>query len=218
MTFVVDVLEATDLHRAELECSPLLRRMRDGRGSRANYTAFLGDLYHVVWHFCPIMAAAASRCTDEFAQVRLHLYEAIHEELGHEKMVLDDLEVFGVDTGPIRSIQPVDSVLALVATNYYLVERVHPCSVLGMSYVLEFIASAYAGPIADGIAEGFGMPATQGFRFLKSHAALDQEHVVRMHSLLNTIRDPQTQRRVIEATNTNFHLFKEWMRQLEDQG
>src|SRR5690606_22093784 len=56
--FVVDVLEAVDLQRAELERLPLLRRMRDGRCGRSVYCAFLADLYHVVWHFCPTMAAA----------------------------------------------------------------------------------------------------------------------------------------------------------------
>lgn len=215
MSFVLNVLEASDLHRGELEGLPLLRRMMDGRSSRSHYISFLSDLYHVVWHFCPVMAAAASRCPDEFRQVRTHLYQAMEEEQGHEQMVLDDLEVFGVEPGRTCGRTPSDPMQVLVASNYYLVDRVHPCSVLGMLYVLEFIASAYAGSIADSIAAGFGMPATSGFGFLKSHATLDQQHVERLHKLLNTIGQPLARQRVIEATNLNFYLFKEWIRQLE---
>ncbi len=212
--FIVKFLEATDLQRAELESLPLLLEMIDGQCSRRLYIQFLADLYHVVRNFCPIMAAAASRCPDQYRQLRSHLYDAMQEEQGHEQMVLDDLAEFDIDANPVRDSRAAGPILALVSTNYYLADRAHPCSVIGMLYVLEFIASAYAATIAIGLARGFQMPPEAGFSFLQSHASLDAIHVVRLHALLNTLDDPQAQQAVIEAANANFHLFKEWIRQL----
>ena len=212
--FVVELLEATDLHRAELESVPILRQMLDGQCSRHEYIKFLSDLYHVVRHFCPIMGAAVSRCPDQFRQLRSHLYGAMQDEQGHEEMVLDDLAVFDVDIDRVRNSRLAGPVLALVSSNYHLADRGHPCSVIGMLYVLELISSAYAGSIAVGLARGFGMQPEAGFSFLQSHASLDEMHVVRLHALLNTINDEQAQQQVIEATNSNFYLFKEWIRQI----
>ncbi|MDO8300338.1 TenA family transcriptional regulator [Lacisediminimonas sp.] len=212
--FVVELLEVTDLHRADLESLPLLRQMVEGQCSRSHYIQFLSDLYHVVLHFCPIMGAAVSRCPDQFRQLRSHLYEAMHDEQGHEQMVLDDLAEFDVDTDLVRHSRASEPVLALISSNYYLADRVHPCSVIGMSYVLELLASAYAGPIAAGLARGFGMQPGRGFAFLESHASLDEVHVVRLHALLNTLEDARAQQEVIAASKSNFYLFKEWIRQI----
>jgi pyrroloquinoline quinone (PQQ) biosynthesis protein C len=138
----------------------------------------------------------------------------MQDEQGHEQMVLDDLAEFDVDTDLVRHSRAAAPVLALVSSNYYLADRVHPCSVIGMLYVLELIASVYAGPIAAGLARGFGMQLGRGFTFLESHASLDEVHVVRLHALLNALDDAHAQQEVIEASRSNFYLFKEWIRQI----
>ena len=43
--------------------------------------------------------------------------------------------------------------LALIGYNYWAADRRHPCSVLGMLYALEVIASVYGGPFASAITE-----------------------------------------------------------------
>lgn len=214
--FIIRVLEASDIHRGNLEALPFFRRAREGHGAPEDYLRFLTQLYHVVWHFCPIMAAAATRCPDQFAGVRRHLYDAMQDEQGHELIVLEDLAALGGNrTLAVEGPVPLP-VVALIGANYYNVERVHPCMVLGMLYVLEFIASAYAGSLADAYAEVFGtQPSAPGFRFLKLHGALDQHHVAQLHELMGTISDPLAQQRVIEATELNFHLFEEWVRGLD---
>jgi hypothetical protein len=100
----------------------------------------------------------------------------------------------------------------MVGFNYYAVERIHPCSVLGMLYVLEVIASVYGGRVADSIARAIGVPAgsdlaSRGFRFLASHATMDAHHMASLNRLLKTIEDPAAQAAIVNSTRVNFHQF-----------
>ena len=172
------------------------------------YRAFLRDLYHIVWHFCPIMSAAAARCDDRLRNIRYELYERIEEEKGHEEWVLEDLGALGGDVAGAKGAAPSAPVQAMIGFNYYASERVHPCSVLGMLYVLEFVASVYGGKVADSIARAIGREtAAGGFRFLSSHSTMDAEHMAKLNILLKTIDDPAAQAAVIASTRVNFHQF-----------
>jgi hypothetical protein len=96
----------------------------------------------------------------------------------------------------------------MIGFNYYAAERVHPCSVLGMLYVLEVIASVYGGKVADAIARANGRETSAGgFRFLSSHATMDADHMAKLNVLLKTIEDPAAQAAVINSTRVNFHQF-----------
>jgi pyrroloquinoline quinone (PQQ) biosynthesis protein C len=205
------LLELTDANRVELEGLPKIQEMLNGKMTLEEYKAWMADIYHIVWHFCPIMAAAASRCPDEFVDVRYHLYHNIEEEQGQEKMVLADLKALGVDPEVITVSMPSNSVLAMIAYNYYTVERVHPCTVIGMLYALELISSVYGGQLASSISLGLNLPMSDGFTFLDSHSAMDLDHVAELRELLQKIKDPQVQEIIIDAIQVNFYMFIQFM-------
>ena len=214
MSFFIRLIEMSDASRRELEGAPRVHAMIHHGLQADEYRAFLRDLYHIVWHFCPVMAAAASRCGDGLRHVRYELYERIEEEKGHEGWVLEDVVAVGGDAGQVRDAMPSAPVQSMIAFNYYSAERVHPCSVLGMLYVLEVIASVYGGRVADSIARAMGVGAgrdlaTCGFRFLSSHATLDADHMAKLNVLLKTIVDPAAQDAIINATRVNFHQFNQ---------
>jgi pyrroloquinoline quinone (PQQ) biosynthesis protein C len=213
MSFFIELIEATDTSRRDMEALPKVQDMLNGRMSEEAYKAFLMDLYHIVRHFCPIMAAAASRCDDRFIDVRYHLYHNIEEEKGHENMVLNDLGHFGVKGDCVRTSTQSNSVQAMVAYNYYASERVHPCCVLGMLYVLEIISSVYGGQVASSIASGLGKALPDGFSFLESHASMDLDHMAKLRELLQTIDDEKVQKLVINAIDMNFYLFSQFLSQ-----
>ena len=211
MSFFIQLIETTDAERCELEGLQKIQDMLGGKMTREEYIAFLLDLYHVVWHFVPIMGAAASRCPDAFRQVRYHLYHEIEEEKGHELMVLEDLKIFGVEAEAVKARTPSYPVQAMLAYNYYTCERVHPCGVIGMLYALEFISSVYSGQLAAAISLGLKMPLPQGFTFLDSHSAMDLNHLAELRELLQTIDDPAAQKIIMNAIQVNFYLFKQFM-------
>lgn len=207
-SFFITLLETTDTSRRELEAIPKMSSMLTRGLTLAEYKAFLHDLYYIVWHFCPTMAAAASRCGDEFRQVRYELYERIEEEKNHETWVLDDIEAIGGDVARVRAHPPSAPVQCMVGFNYFCAERAHPCAVLGMLYSLEVIASAYAATLSQSIAKAIGRDMDgPGFRFLLSHSAMDQDHVAKLNVLMKTIDDPAGQEAIVNATRVNFYQF-----------
>ena len=207
-SFFITLLETTDLSRREFEAIPRMNSMLARGLTLSEYRAFLHDLYHVVWHFVPIIAAAASRIPDQFKQVRAELYDRIQEERGHELWVLEDVEAVGGLVDRVRNQAPSAPMQCMIAYNYYCAERGHPCSVLGMLYSLEVIASAYAMTLAQSIAKAIGRDVdAPGFKFLLSHSAMDQDHVAKLNVLMKTIDDPAGQEAAISATQVNFYQF-----------
>lgn len=208
MSFFITLVEATDASRRDLEAQPKIHSMIHHGLSLEEYRAFLHDLYHIVWHFCPIMSAAASRCDDRFKSVRYELYERIEEEKGHEEWVLDDIRDTGGDVDAARTRPPSAPVQSVIAFNYWSAERQHPCAVLGMLYQLEVISSVYGGRVAGAIAKTIGREVDSGgFRFLTSHASMDMDHMAKLNVLVKTIDDPGAQAAIVNSTRVNFHQF-----------
>lgn len=207
MSFFITLVENSDTSRRAIEGAPKVQAMMHKGLSLPEYRAFLRDLYHIVWHFCPIMSVAASRCGEDLRNVRYELYERIGEEKGHEDWVLEDIAAVGGDVN-VQAAAPSAPVQAMIGYNYYAAERVHPCAVLGMLYVLEVVASVYGGKAADSIARAIGRePGAGGFRFLSSHATMDVDHMAKLNVLLKTIEDPQAQAAVLASTHVNFNQF-----------
>jgi pyrroloquinoline quinone (PQQ) biosynthesis protein C len=208
MSFFITLVEMTDANRRELETVPKVNAMIHHGLSLAEYQAFLHDLYHIVWHFCPVMAAAAARCSDRFREVRYDLYDRIEEEKGHETWVLEDIEAIGGDVASARAHPPSAPVQAMIAFNYFGAERVHPCSVLGMLYMLEVVSSVYGGRVSDSIARTLGRNVDAGgFRFLTSHATMDLDHMAKLNKLMKKIDDPDAQESIVNSTRVNFYQF-----------
>jgi pyrroloquinoline quinone (PQQ) biosynthesis protein C len=207
MSYFMELVEATDKDRRTFEGMPKVQRMSSHGLSLPEYLDFLHDLYHIVWHFCPIMATAAGRCSDEFRQVRLALYDDIREEQGHDEWVLEDIEALGGDVLAAQAEPPCVPVQAMIAYNYYASERVHPCAVLGMIYMLEVVSSVYGGPVATSIAKAIGISEDKGFKFLTSHASMDVHHMAKLQELLKTVKDKPAQTAIINAAKANFYLF-----------
>jgi len=208
MSFFITLVEMTDANRRELEMIPKVNSMIHHGLSLAEYQAFLHDLYHIVWHFCPVMAAAVARCSDRFREVRYDLYDRIEEEKGHETWVLEDIEAIGGDVASVRAHPPSAPVQAMIAFNYFGAERVHPCSVLGMLYMLEVVSSVYGGRVSDSIARTLGRNVDAGgFRFLSSHATMDVDHMAKLNKLVKRIDDPDAQESIVNSTRVNFYQF-----------
>ena len=204
VSFFITLIEMTDAARRGLEEIPTMHAMIHHGLTLAQYKAFLHDLYYIVWHFCPTMAAAAARCDDRHQHVRYELYDRINEEKGHETWVLEDIK----DVASVTANPPSAPVQAMIAFNYHGAERVHPCSVLGMLYMLEVVSSVYAGRVSDSIARAIGRDVEHGgFKFLSSHATMDVDHLASLNKLIKTIEDPAAQESIINSTRVNFFQF-----------
>ena len=202
-----DLVVRTDEARRAFETHPVVLDAVAHGMSVERYRRLLLELYHVVWHFNPVSAAAASRLGDAHKQIRYFLYEHMHEESGHEEWVRNDLEAVGVMPSDTMAHAPSEFTRALVGYNYWAADRGHPASVLGMLYTLEVIASVYGGPFAAAIKEALLLEGERGISFINSHATMDTEHMAELRKVLNTLHDAPACEAVVESALLNFHHF-----------
>jgi pyrroloquinoline quinone (PQQ) biosynthesis protein C len=207
LPFFAELVTRTDESRREFETNAVVLDAVANGMPIERYRKLLLELYHVVWHFNPVCAAAASRVPDEQREVRYFLYEHMHEESGHEQWVMNDLEAVGVSQTTIQSHEPSLHTLALTGYNYWAADRRHPCSVLGMMYTLEVIASVYGGPFSSAIRESLLFEGDRGVSFISSHAEMDAEHMAELRLLLNKVTADDAKTAIVESTLFNFHHF-----------
>lgn len=205
LPFFADLVMRTDEARREFETNPVVLDAVGHGMPIERYRKLLLELYHVVWHFNPVCAAAASRVPDAQREVRYFLYEHMHEESGHEQWVLNDLEAVGVARGTAEVHAPSIDSLAMTGYNYWAAERRNPCSVLGMMYVLEVIASVYGGTFSSAIRDSLLLEGDRGVSFISSHATMDMEHMASLRQVLNTVTDAGARDSIAESTLLNFH-------------
>lgn len=205
--FFSELVLRTDEARRSFETHPVVLDAVAHGMPLQRYRNLLLEMYHVVWHFNPICAAAASRIGDEHRAVRYHLYDHMQEEKGHEEWVLNDLAAIGVPLQASRAHRPSAHTLGLCGYNYWSADRGHPCSVLGMLYALEVIASVYGGAFASAIRESLLLQGELGVSFINAHATLDTQHMAQLRQVLNTIDEPATQDAIVESVNVNFTHF-----------
>ena len=205
--FFADLVVRTDEARRAFENHPVVLDSVAQGLPVERYRKLLLELYHVVWHFNPVCAAAASRIPDSERQIRYFLYEHMEEEKGHEEWVMNDLEAVGVPRALALDHQPTPFTRALVGYNYWAADRRHPCSVLGMLYTLEVIASVYGGPFASAIKESLLLEGERGVSFINSHATMDAKHMAELRVILNTLESADAQEAVIDSVELNFHHF-----------
>jgi len=207
LSYFAELVTRTDEDRRAFETHPVLIDAVAHGMTVQRYRALLLELYHVVWHFNPVSAAAASRMSDAWMPIRHFLYQHMHEESGHEVWVLNDLEVVGVAPEAVRAHVPAVHTLALVGYNYWAADRRHPCSVLGMLYALEVIASVYGGPFAAAIRDSLLLEGDRGVSFIGSHATLDAQHMAELRQIVNRLGSEEALAAVVESARVNFHHF-----------
>jgi pyrroloquinoline quinone (PQQ) biosynthesis protein C len=201
--------EVTSRYRHQMEELPQLQAMLGGTFSKSSYAKFLIQLYPIVSNFCPVMAAAAGRCADRYANLRHYLYEHIEHEKGHEAMVMNDLEQLGNKCDDLPRANPGPAARAMLAYNYYAIDRVDPHYVIGMVYVLELMSSGYASTIAQSISRAIDHPMARGFSFLDSHGTLDDDHLADLIGLIQSIESPELVAKVVDSVDMNFYLFRQ---------
>src|SRR5665213_2515393 len=207
LPFFIELVTRTDEARRAFETNPRVLDIVAKGLTVERYRNLLLELYHVVWNFNPICAAAASRISDRHKPIRYFLYDHMREEAGHEEWVLNDLVAMGVEAEATRAYAPTMLTLAFNGYNYWAADRRHPCSVLGMIYALEVIASVYGGPITTAIKESLLLEDDRGISFISSHATLDTEHMAELRVVLNLLDDAEAGEAIIESTAFNFHQF-----------
>lgn len=213
MTFYDELLVRTCAERNAFLSIPLIRDATQNGASRELYLDFLTQAYHHVKHTFPELALAAALTSDETYQDAL--FEYMEEERGHEKWILEDIAAMGGDSEGVRGGQPGQACQVMVGYTYYAIQHVSPYALLGSVHVLEGMSTALADKAADAIQMSLGSPGAGGFSYLRSHGALDIEHVAFFKELVSKISDPAIQDVIADTSKIIYRLYGDIFRELD---
>ena len=216
MTFYDRLTEATAARRQELYDIPLLQQGVQGQVSLSTYVAFLREAYHHVRHTVPLLMACGARLPSHYEWLREAIARYIEEELGHQEWILNDIAACGADAETVRAGKPGLATEVMVAYAWDTIQRGNPLGFFGMVYVLEGTSVMLATHAATALAATLSLPDS-AFTYLKSHGALDVEHIDHFAALMNRMTDNADQQAILHAAGVFFVLYGNIFRSLDER-
>ncbi len=211
MRFFDQLQAATVSGRQYVMDAPLVSQSQHGKISLQHYVAYLCQAYHHVRHTVPLLMATGARLPTDKEWLRTAVAEYIEEEIGHEQWILSDIKACGYAVDVVEHAVPNLATELLVAYAYDTIQRVNPLGFFGMVHVLEGTSIAVADKAAAGIQQALGLP-DKAFSYLRSHGALDQEHVKLFQGLMNRIDNHSEQQLIIHHAQVFYRLFGDVLR------
>lgn len=166
---------------------------------RQRMTDLLVETYHYIRHSVPLMELAASHCRRKWPQTAEYFEHHVEEEKDHDVWLLEDLAGIGLQPQEVKGLIPLRPTLGMVASQYFLIERVNPVSVLGYMYILEGLT-----PKPESIekyAARAGLPQ-EALRTILEHAELDPHHISDMREALSSEELSREDQRLISFNST----------------
>lgn len=213
MSFFERLQHETADARHQLYSTPIIDMALRGDITLQHYTDFLTQAYHHVKHTVPLLMAVGARLPEDKEWLRTAVAEYIEEEIGHQEWILNDIAACGADKDAVRNGMPDLHTELMVAYAYDLIDRVNPLGFFGMVHVLEGTSIATADRAADGIQRALGLPDS-AFSYLRSHGALDQQHVKFFQGLMDRIDAAAEQAVIIHAARRFYYLYGNIFRSL----
>lgn len=213
MPFYQQLLQHTEADRAGLLSAPIIGRALRGDITVADYAAFLGQAYHHVKHTVPLLMAVGGRLPERLEWLRTAVAEYIEEEIGHHEWVLNDIAACGFDREAARASRPLPATELMVAYAYDTVQRGNPVGFFGMVLVLEGTSIRLADQVADAVQRATGL-SDNAFTYLRSHGALDQDHVRFYADLMDRLEQADDRAAVSHAAGMFYRLYGDIFRSL----
>lgn len=213
VSFFERLQRETARERSFLLSSPIIGRCMTGDIDLDDYVQFLSQAYHHVKHTVPLLMAAGARLPEEKEWLRVAVAEYIEEEIGHQEWILNDIAACGADKEAVRHSRPAPATELMVAYAYDTIQRVNPVGFFGMVLVLEGTSVTTADKAASAIKKALGLP-DRAFSYLRSHGALDQDHIRFFESLMDRITGKEDQDQIIHSARMFYRLYAEIFRSI----
>lgn len=213
MGFYARLNQETQAERGYLLASPIIQDALGGRVTVAQYVAFLTQAYHHVKHTVPLLMACGSRLPQRLEWLREAVAGYIAEEIGHDEWILNDIAACGANAHSVRAGVPGFAAEVMIGYAYDMTQRRNPACLFGMVHVLEGTSVQLASRAADVIQATLALP-DEAFIYLRSHGALDQNHIQFFAGLMDRLSDPADQQNVLHASKVMFRLYAEVFRSL----
>lgn len=216
MNFFDELQEKTEIERQYLLSAPIINDALNSDVTLNQYVDFLSQAYHHVKHTTPLLMATGSRINEKQEWLREAVAEYIEEELGHQEWILNDIEACGFDKEVVRQSRPKQATELMVSHAYDTINRINPLGFFGMVHVLEGTSISIADTAADCINKALKLPET-AFSYLRSHGAIDIQHVKFFEELMNRIDNKDDKIQIIHSAKMFYWLYGNIFRSIDSQ-
>ncbi|RKG69474.1 heme oxygenase [Corallococcus exercitus] len=185
---------------AAVDARPDARRLLEGTLDAAGYIHYLIQTYHYARWSTPILAEAGHRLNrlGRHPELAALLIQKGEEERGHDRWLLSDLKNLGCSEEQVEAAARSPAVEAYTGWNFFTSRAGVPTAVLGTAYVLEYLSQTRAGVWAERLKAVSTIPNIhKSVTFLRSHGALDGDHVAEMQRIFERLTDPEDQQAIL---------------------
>jgi pyrroloquinoline quinone (PQQ) biosynthesis protein C len=218
MTFFQRLVSESEAERNYLLSSRQIQDGLRGQISLETYISYLTEAYHHVKHTVPLLRAARMRLGDRQKWMEPAIKEYIEEESGHELWILDDIRCSGGDAEAARNGISRPETEFMVSYAYDFINRINPVGFFGMVFVLEGTSTQLATKGAQAIQSSLRL-GDDCFHYLRSHGAVDIEHMQFFESVMNNVEDREDQEAIIHVARRIYILFANMFRAIpHDRG
>lgn len=179
-------LETTthDIWKDILTSSRMVRAIQDGSMTRELYAIYMVETYHYTSHNARNQALVGTRqdCAAPYAK---YCYGHAAEEVGHEKMALNDIASLGFEhlkNDAFALPEPLPETERLIAYLYWISLTGNPLQRLGYSYWAESCYT-HINPLIAKLRHTLGLEASQ-LTFFIAHSDIDTEHFEKVKAII----------------------------------
>ncbi len=176
------------------------RRILEGTLDKEGYIHYLIQTYHYARWSTPILAEAGERLKRQGRHPELArlLIQKGEEERGHDRWLLSDLKNLGCSEETVETAARSPAVDAYTGWNFFTSRAGVPTAALGTAYVLEYLSQTRAGVWARQLKKVSTIPNIhKSVTFLRSHGALDGDHVAEMARLFERLTEAEDQEAIL---------------------
>lgn len=202
-----DELDAVVAHRwAEIRDGAFWAHVLQNGMSRELYQTTMVEIFHYTRHNSINQAVAAWHASspDDLHLLKF-VYEHADEELGHERMIVHDLESIGLSDEALYDQPPLPPTQALVGYLYYVSLTEGAKARLGYSYWAESSYDELAPILARARAD-LGL-ADNNMTFFVAHSTIDVKHAEEVReAIAESVATPEEREAVKRVADTTLYL------------
>jgi pyrroloquinoline quinone (PQQ) biosynthesis protein C len=179
----MDISKMQNVISEQLLNSKLPQAIMHEVATRAQYRAYLIDVYHYACHSSQVIGMAAARLVLTHPKMAAYLFRHAEEELGHDKWAAADLRDLGLSDADIENSKPSDACIQMIALEYLYAAHLNPVGLFGWMFALESLGAHVGGNIAKMLNKTLALN-DKGLYFLTGHADADATHAIDLATVI----------------------------------
>lgn len=179
------------------------------------YEQLMHEIYFYTRHNSINQATASYQGNPDEISLLKFVFKHALEELGHEKMVLHDMQSVGLNLPNTATHSPLPATTALIGYLYHVALVHGPKARLGYSFWAEDVYRHIDFLLQD-MRQSLGLK-DKNMSFFVSHSTIDQKHSIEVNEMIRKfVKTDIEVKQICEVTETTLYLTGELMEQVAE--